>query len=471
MCLSPIPRVGSPAVGDLPYWAHQQARSRNTIGSRNAIVRSTPSCVFGIRRPWLPVYRACARAVKGSAEQQAVHCIHRYRQQRHELDVAIPAGLASRVRAVCDVNRECVGYWNGTIRGPEPARLLVKEHHKDNSCLAYADFRELVARGDVDAIYIGTPDHWHALIAIAAAPAGKDIFGQKPLALTVREGRAMVEAVSKADIVWQTGSQQGSDSNFRIVCELVRNHRLGELHTVRVGLPSGRPNYGKTAHLTEPQPVPEGFDYDYWLGPAPEKPYAPVRVGVNFRWVSGYSGGQVTDWGAHHLDIAQWWLGMDNSGPVAIHAPEGKFERRPIYDTATESFFECEYANGVRLICSDKERPGVRFEGKDGWAWANRGTHEASAKGLLTAPLGRSEVRLYRNEDHVKNFVDSCFSRTPTVASIEAAHRSVTITHLGNIAILKRRGFRWNPKKERIIGNKAANSMLERPCRTPSNRS
>lgn len=370
-----------------------------------------------------------------------------------------------RVNAVCDVNLKGGGYWDGSIRGREVARLIVNEHYGDNSCLSFSDYRELLERADSDAIYIGTPDHWHALIAIAAARAGKDIFCQKPLGLTVREGRAMSDAVRTSGVIWQTGSQQRSDSNFRRVCEAVRNNRLGKIHTVRVGLPPGRPDYGKTAHLIEPQPVPEGFDYDMWLGPAPQEPYAPARVGVNFRWVSDYSGGQVTDFGAHHLDIAQWGLGMDASGPVAIRSPRGRFDEHPIYDTATHFYFESEYRNGVRLICSDKERAGVRFEGRDGWAWANRGMHEVSARGVVTEPLGRRETRLYRSENHITNFVDSCFSRKPTVAPVEAAHRSVTIAHLGNIAMLKGRELRWDPDSERILGDEGANAMLERPYR------
>ena len=372
-----------------------------------------------------------------------------------------------RVLAVCDVNQEGAGYWDGSVRGREPARRLVDQHYADSSCLAFADYREMLVRDDIDAIYIGTPDHWHALVAIAAAGAGKDIFGQKPLSLTVREGRAMADAVKTAGIVWQTGSQQRSDSNFRTVCELVRNGRLGHIHTVRVGLPSGRPDYGKTADLTEPVPVPDGFDYDMWLGPAPEKPFAPARVGVNFRWVSDYSGGQLTDWGAHHLDIAQWGLGMDASGPVAIQNATGKFEDHAIYDTATEFYFECLYENGVKLICSTAERPGVVFEGRDGWAWANRGTHEVSARGIVTEPLDDRAKRLYRSDNHVTNFIDSCFSREPTVAPVEAAHRSVTIAHLANIALLTGRALRWNPETERIADDTGANAMLGRPYRAP----
>lgn len=372
-----------------------------------------------------------------------------------------------RVIAVCDVNREGGGYWDGTIRGREPARRLVNEYYGDNSCLALADFREVIRRDDVDSIYIGTPDHWHALIAIAAARAGKDIYGQKPLSLTVREGRAMADAVKTAGIVWQTGSQQRSDRNFRVVCELVRNGRLGKLHTVRVGLPGGRPDYGKTAHLATPQDVPDGFDYDVWLGPAPDAPYSPARVGVNFRWISDYSGGQVTDFGAHHLDIAQWGLGMDSAGPISIREPKAKYAKHPIYDTATEFYFECEYASGVRLTCSDKERPGVVFEGSDGWAWANRGIHEVSSRDIISEPTGSAEVRLYRSADHVTNFVDSCFSRRPTVAPIEAAHRSVSIAQLANISLLTGRSLRWDPAIERIADDNGANAMLGRPYREP----
>ena len=372
-----------------------------------------------------------------------------------------------RVMAVCDVNREGGGYWDGTIRGREPARRLVNGYYGDNSCLALADFREVIRREEIDSIYIGTPDHWHALIAIAAARAGKDIYGQKPLSLTVREGRNMADAVKTAGIVWQTGSQQRSDRNFRVVCELVRNGRLGKLHTVKVGLPGGRPDYGKTAHLADPQAAPDGFDYDVWLGPAPDAPYSPARVGVNFRWISDYSGGQVTDFGAHHLDIAQWGLGMDSSGPVSIREPKAKYAEHPIYDTATEFYFECEYASGVRLICSDRERPGVVFEGSDGWAWANRGIHEVSSRDIISEPAGSADVRLYRSADHVTDFVDSCFSRKPTVAPIEAAHRSVSIAHLANISLHTGRSLRWDPAIERIADDAGANAMLERPYRKP----
>ncbi len=372
-----------------------------------------------------------------------------------------------RVVAVCDVNREGGGYWGGTVRGREPARKLVDEFYKDKSCAAYEDFRDVLERDDIDAIYIGTPDHWHAHIAIAAADRKKDVYGQKPLSLTVAEGRAMVKAVQRNNIVWQTGSQQRSDRNFRRACELVRNGRIGKLHTVRCGLPGGTPDYGKTAHLTKTVPVPNGFNYDLWLGPAPEAPFCPARVGVNFRWVLDYSGGQLTDWGGHHPDIAQWGMGTETSGPVAIKNARGSFADGPVYNTATDYYFECEYASGVKLIISDKERGGVTFEGTDGWVWATRGRHDAEPKSLLKEEIGPNEIHLYRSDNHVKNFIDCMVSRKETVAPIEIAHRSITLAHLGNIALRTGRDLKWDPVAERIADDEGANALLSREYRGP----
>ncbi len=372
-----------------------------------------------------------------------------------------------KVVAVCDVNREGPGYWGGSIRGREPARRLVDEFYQAKVCDGYEDYRELLARRDLDAVYIGTPDHWHALNVIDAAAAGKHIFGQKPLSLTVAEGRAMADAVKKAGVVWQTGSQQRSDQNFRRVCELALNGRLGKIHTVRVGLPGGTPDFGKVAHLTDTVPVPAGFVYDFWLGPAREAPYCPARVGVNFRWNFDYSGGQVTDWGAHHLDIAQWGLGYDTSGPVAVRNARGKFAKHPVYNTATEFYFECEYANGVKMIVSNEERFGVTFEGEDGWAWSTRRRHETSSLDIFESQIAPSEINLYRSDDHTKNFIDSVFTGAKTVAPIEVAHRSITVAHLANIALIKGRDIRWNPDTEQILDDPGASEMLRRDYRQP----
>lgn len=373
----------------------------------------------------------------------------------------------TQVVAVCDVNREGPGYWNGSVRGREPARRLVDETYGGKSCQSLADYRDLIARDDVDAIYIGTPDHWHALIAVAAANAKKDVYGQKPLSLTVAEGRAMSRAVEKNEVIWQTGSQQRSDANFRRACELVRNGRVGKLQTVRCGLPGGTPDLGKTAHLTATAPVPDGFDYDFWLGPAPFAPYCPARVGVNFRWVLDYSGGQITDWGGHHPDIAQWGMDTELTGPVAIRNAAGRFAEGPIFNTAIEYHFECVYENGVTLIVSNKERGGVTFEGSDGWVWANRGKHEASSKEIKNSRIEEDEIHLYESSDHVTNFVDCVQSRKQPVAPIEIAHRSISIAHLGNIALRVGRDLKWNPQLEQIVDDQSASEMLSRPYREP----
>lgn len=372
-----------------------------------------------------------------------------------------------QVVAVCDVNEEGPGYWDGSVRGREPARRLVDETYGSKGCRAYRDYREVLARADIDAVHIATPDHWHARIAIEAARAGKDICCQKPLSLTVAEGRAMCDAVSRGGVVWQTGSQQRSDPSFRRLCELVRNGRLGRLHTVRVGLPGGVPDFGKTASLTTTGPAPSNFDYDFWLGPAPEAAYCPARVGVNFRWNFDYSGGQVTDWGAHHIDIAHWGMGMDLSGPVAIRNPVAKFASHAVYNTATEFSFEAIYENGVRMIVTSGEKMGVRFEGSDGWAWGTRGKHEASSPEIYGSPIGEREIHLYRSDDHVANFLDCVLERKQSAAPIEVSHRSVTVAHLGNIALRTGRSFLWNPQAEQILDDAAATDMLSRRSRAP----
>ena len=380
-----------------------------------------------------------------------------------------------RIVSVCDVNRESSGYWLGSVRGREPARLLVDEHYGGTGCAAYEDFRDVLASKDLDAVYIGTPDHWHAYIAIAAARAGKHIYCQKPLALTVAEGRRIVTEVERAGIVWQTGSQQRSSPEYRRVCELVRNGRIGKLHTVRCVLPGGTPDYGKTAHLTEPAPVPDGFNFDMWLGPAPEAAYAAARVGVNFRWNYDYSGGQVTDWGAHEFDIAQWAMDMDHSGPVAIKRPKAKFSDHPVYDTASEFSFECRYQSGVRVIVNyepmrGREFPecqGVTFGGDDGWLGVTRGFHWASSQEIHNSEIGENEIRLYHSENHVTNFVDCVFSGEKTIVSAETGHRSVTVAHLGNIALRTGRELRWDPAKEEILDDPGASAMLSREYRKP----
>jgi predicted dehydrogenase len=377
--------------------------------------------------------------------------------------------------AVCDLNRESPGYWNGAIAGREPARQYVEWHYAREKrsgvyqgCDTYHDFRELLARKDIDAIGIAVPDHWHALVAIEAARAGKDIYGQKPLALTIAEGRAMVSAVTKHQRVFQCGSQQRSDARFRKACEMVRNGRIGKLQTVKCGLPGGTPDFSKDGARKATEPVPDGFDYNFWLGPAPDAPYCPARCHVDFRWILDYSGGQITDWGGHHPDIAQWAMGTEDTGPVAIRNGRATWSADAPWNTATSFYYEADYASGVKLIVSSAERQGVLFEGSDGWVFVTRGTIEAKNADLLyESDDGPSAVHLYRSDNHYRNFIDCVLSRQQPIAPVETAHRSITIAHLGNISLRLGRDLKWDPQQERVIDDDAANAMLSRPMRAP----
>jgi predicted dehydrogenase len=380
-----------------------------------------------------------------------------------------------QVLAVCDPNRESAGYWDGAIGGRAPAMRYADKAAAERAgktsytaCAGYEDFRDVLARDDIQAVTVCTPDHWHAIQCVMAAMAGKDIFCQKPLSLTVVEGRAIADAVKKYNVVFQTGSQQRSDPFFRTACEWVRNGRIGKLHTARCGMPGGRPDLGKTADRKAPEKVPEGFNYDLWLGPAPEAPYAPARCHVNFRWIFDYSGGQVTDWGGHHPDCAQWGMGTELTGPIEIRNQKAEFPPDPLWNTATEYYFEAIFENGVKMIISDKEQGGVRWQGEDGWVWADRHRIGGDPSSMLDTPLGPDEVHLYRSANHWRNFVDCIISREPTVAPAEIAHRSITISHLGNIAMrLGREKLRWDPAKEQIIGDAEASKMLSREYRAP----
>ncbi|MFN9921286.1 MAG: Gfo/Idh/MocA family protein [Acidobacteriota bacterium] len=379
-----------------------------------------------------------------------------------------------QVVAVCDVNRQSPGYWDGGLAGREPARSFVEWHYardkKSGSfkgCDTYEDFRQLLARKDIDAVLIALPDHWHSIPVIMAARAGKDIYGEKPLSLTVHEGRLMADAVKKYNRVFQCGSQQRSDPRFRKACEIVRNGRIGKLHTVRVGLPGGTPDYGRTQDRQDPEPIPDGFNYDFWLGPAPAAPYSPARCHVNFRWILDYSGGQLTVWGGHHPDIAHWGMGAELSGPTSIRNGQATWAKEKIWNTATDFYFEANYASGVRMIVSSRLRGGVTFEGSDGWVWVNRGAIESSPASLLDYEPAENEIRLPRSQNHFRNFIDCVRSRQQPIAPIEQAHRSITVSHLGNISLRLGRDLAWDPNTERFLNDDSANSMLRRPLRSP----
>jgi predicted dehydrogenase len=326
----------------------------------------------------------------------------------------------------------------------------------------YGDFRELLARRDIDAVTVVTPDHWHVPICLAAVRAGKDVYCEKPLTLTILEGRVLANEVKRYGRVLQTGSQQRSSAEFRQACELVRNGYIGVVKTVVVGLPGNN----RTCEPTwTPEPVPEGFDYNMWLGPAEWAPYHSQRCHYQFRFILDYSGGQVTNWGAHHLDIAQWGLGTDDTGPVQILG-QGEFPASGLFTTATKVYFEMTYASGVKLICKTGGS-GTRFEGTKGWVDVKRGKLVTEPASLQTQSIGANEIHLYESKNHHQNFLDCIKSRQAPIANVEVGHRSSTLCHLGNIAMLLKRPLKWDPVKEEFLGDDAANRMRWRPRRAP----
>ncbi len=341
---------------------------------------------------------------------------------------------------------------------------------------AFKDFRKTVQDKSVDVVVCGTVDHWHTLVSMAAMRAGKDIYCEKPLTLTIDEGKRLIRTARETKRILQTGTQQRSDKNFRLACELVRNGRIGKLKHISVFLPAGR-REGPFMST----PVPEGFDWDMWLGQTPKVDYVKERTHVTFRYWWDYSGGTMTDWGAHHNDIALWGLGLERSGPVEI---EGKplVEMIPGgFSAYSEYDVRYTYANGVTHSCvstdadtwsggvvkKDGQHNGVKFEGADGWIWVRRGELKASAPEILTEPLPSSAQRLYVSNDHMGNFFECVRSRKQPVADVEIGHRSASICHLGVIALRLGRKLKWDPAKEQFIGDSEAGKFLSREMRKP----
>jgi len=322
-------------------------------------------------------------------------------------------------------------------------------------CDEYKDFREVIARKDIDAVVIATPDHWHAYLAVLAANAKKDIYCEKPLSLTIHEARAMAKAVRKNQRVFQTGSMQRSMSEFYKACSLVRNGRIGQIKEVYVSV--GGPS--KWCDLPE-EPMEPGLDWDFWLGPAPKRPYnsvlSPRGVHDNFpdwRNYREYSGGMMTDWGAHHFDIAQWGLGMDESGPVEILPPDGKDVKRLTY----------KYANGIVMYHGGLEGYGfgVVFVGTNGKVCVDRGRFKTEPESLAEEKIDTLPVKLYKCNNHYKDFIDAIQSRKPPICDVEVGARSVTVCHLGNLAYWNKRPLKWDPKKEQFVGDAEANKWLD----------
>jgi predicted dehydrogenase len=374
-----------------------------------------------------------------------------------------------QIVAVCDVDS----------KRRQQAQKIINDKYKNADCADYNDFRDVIARDDIDAVSTALPDHWHAIPAIMAARAGKDIYGEKPLAYNIAEGRAIVEAVNKYGVVWQTGSWQRSVQNFRFACELVRNGRIGKIHIVEVGLP------GKHSKMTEYAghkkditmeelericEVPQELDYDFWLGPAPVADYCPGRCHGNYRWISDYSSAQIADWAGHHCDIANWGMDTDNVGPIEVEGV-GEYSKAKLWDGIVDYKIRCKYEQGFDMVVASSQGHGIwdgtRWFGDDGWVWVSRYGFKASDESLLRSTIGPNELHLYKSNDHFGNFIDCVKSRAKTITPVEAAHHAIMIGHLGLMSIKVGRKLRWDGENEKVIGDDEANRLLSRPMRGP----
>ncbi|MEP0846360.1 MAG: Gfo/Idh/MocA family oxidoreductase [Phycisphaerae bacterium] len=379
-----------------------------------------------------------------------------------------------QILAVCDVD---------TV-----ARLAAKKKVEDryadgtrsgvySGCEAYNEYETLLARPDIDAVLIATPDHWHAIMAVAACRAGKDVYCEKPLSLTVREGRRMVEAARGYGRVFQTGTQQRSSPEFRRACELVRNGYIGQVTRVRVEVGPPSDDFELPA-----EPVPPGFDYERWLGPAPWAPFNRLRVGSNYwdgwRKHRDYSGGKMTDWGAHHFDIVQWGLDADGGGPLEATPPAAAGDARPRARwyasqvvgpgcTPDEPSWGLTYRYPGGVTVTKDGTRGIRFEGTEGWVEVDRGYLATAPVSLRSQRLRPRDVHLPRSAGHHDDWIECIRTRRRPISDVEIGCRSATVCHLGNIALWLNRAIRWDAQTEQIVGDAEASRWLDRPKRAP----
>ena len=349
------------------------------------------------------------------------------------------------------------------------AKGIVDKKYGNKSCATYHDFRELYLRKDLDAVSIAVPDHWHAILSVAALRAGFDVYGEKPLTHSLREGRALCDAVKRYGRVWQTGSWQRSVENFHQAAELVRNGRIGKVKRIEVGLPAGHYDFAGTFGQEALVAPPPNLDYEFWVGPAPWWPYSKARVHMNWRWNMDFGGGQYMDWIGHHLDIAHWGMGWDETGPVEIEAA-GEFPTSGIYNSPTRYSVKARYADGTPMVLAgghDEIWSGTKWIGEYGWIWVDRGQFETEPASLKREVVGPGEVRLYKSRDHHQNFLDCVRSRGETITPAETAHRSASVGHLGVIAMEVGRKIKWDPATETIIGDPEAERLLGHSYRKP----
>jgi predicted dehydrogenase len=424
----------------------------NNPSRRQFLKRATGTAMGAVALPYFVPASVFAGAGNAPSERITLGFIGAGKQSKHLMKSFLNSP-GTHVVAACDVDKLKLA------RG----KKIVEDHYARKSggsykgCDTYGDFRDVIGRDDIDAVVISTPDHWHAITVIQSAQAGKDIYCEKPLSQTIEEARAMVNAVRRYGRVFQTGSMQRSNWRFRQGCELVRNGYIGELKhvTVGVGGPAKNP-------ALEAQPVPDYLDWEMWLGPAQWRPYhselSPhLSRDVFPRWRnnSRFGGGGMTDWGAHHFDIAQWGMGMDESGPVEIIPPDGKDYKVLTY----------KYASGVTMIRDSAN--GVLFTGTKGTVETNRSHFQTSPESLKDQKLGPNEIHLYESRNHYVDWLDAIRKRSKPICDIETGCRSVSVCHLGNIAYKLGRPLKWDPKSEVFVGDDDANRLISRPMRSP----
>lgn len=395
-----------------------------------------------------------------------------------------------RVVATCNVDKNHL----------QASRDTINNHYKNQDCKTYHDYREMMARKDIDTVMIAVPDHWHALIAVEAAKNRKDIYGEKPLARTIAEQQAIVRAMKKLDLIWQTGSWQRSEKHFHYACEIVRNGLIGKIKRVEVGLPAGHHDFARTApalieklaqlpdkptdfskivpgtpawDLAVTPPPPE-LDYEMWIGPSRMEPHIPQRVFMNWRWNYNTGGGQLLDWIGHHGDIAHWGMDGDLSGPYEVEG-QGEFPAaNALWNTCTKYRITAKYPNDIEMIIAGGHndiKGGTKWIGTEGWVWVNRGnafeSSNASWGESRRLPEDQRKVKLYESSNHYRNFLDCVKSRKPTITPVETAHRSAIPGHLGLISMLVGRKIKWDAQKETILDDPGASELLNRPFRAP----
>lgn len=367
----------------------------------------------------------------------------------------------AQVVAVCDLDEERLA----------KARQRVDKAYGNDGCATYRAFEEVLARRDIDAVTMATPDHWHGIVALSALRAGKDVYGEKPLAHNFSEGRALVDAVRRYKRIWQTGSWQRSKPQFHQACELVRNGRIGKVQRIEVGLPGGPFNYGKLTkeQLTFRKP-PATFLYDRWLGPAPEVPYCEGRCHWNWRWNLSFGGGQLMDWIGHHCDIAHWGMGWDDTGPYEIDGVGEYPAPTELWNAARRYRITAKYPGDVVMTIAGGHkdiRGGTRWIGDKGWIWVDRKGIEAEPSEILKSEIGPGEVHLVKSASHYGQFIECVKSRQETLTPARIAHRSATPGWLGQIAMLTGRKIRWDAVGQRIPDDAGASAMLARVMRAP----